>query len=132
LFEVSPSQARHIADADVAIYNGLGFDVWMQRLLAASRDPERTVVRVADLTDAAPGSNPHIWYNPTTMVALAERLSALLAQIDPAHAEAYQAGLEAFRTDMQPLQKLMATIRERFEGTAITATEPVFGLMADA
>lgn len=132
LFDVSPSQARVVADADVVIHNGLGYDVWMQRLLAASSDPKRVVIQVADLVAAEPGDNPHLWYDPAAMITLAKNLRVTFARLDPAHTDAYAAALDAFMADLASLNQLMGTLRDRFAGTAVTATEPVFGPMAAA
>jgi zinc/manganese transport system substrate-binding protein len=81
---------------------------------------------------AAPGGNPHLWYRPATMPALARRLERALAALDPAHAGSYAARLAAFDRSMAPLLARIAALRHAHAGTAVTATEPVFGEMADA
>ncbi|MEJ1974995.1 MAG: zinc ABC transporter substrate-binding protein [Acetobacteraceae bacterium] len=58
LFEASPSIARALAAARVAVYNGVDYDPWMAKLLGASTVPNRQVIVVADLTHTATGSNP--------------------------------------------------------------------------
>lgn len=132
LFEVSPADARRIADAAVVIYNGLGYDTWMTRLLAASGDGGRTVIEVARLTGYQRGDNPHIWYAPQTMPTLARHLAATLARLDPTHKADYARALDAFTHDMAPLGRAIDSVRARYHGTPVTATEPVFGLMAKA
>lgn len=132
LFEISPADARRIADAAVVIYNGLGYDTWMTRLLAASGDGDRTVIEVARLTGYRRGDNPHIWYAPHTMPTLARHLAATLARLDPTHKANYARALDDFTHNLAPLGRAIDSVRARYRGTSVTATEPVFGLMAKA
>src|SRR5882757_8113807 len=67
LFETTPGIVRQIADAQIVILNGADYDPWMDKLLAAAPRPGRLVINVAALTAAKAGSNPHLWYDPTTM-----------------------------------------------------------------
>ena len=132
LFEASPSVARNISAARIAIYSGLDYDAWMQKLLGAARSTDRTVIVVADLVGKKPGDNPHIWYDPATMLALAGRLADDLGNADPAHRADYQQRLAAFQQSVQPIQTRIAALRTRLAGTPVTATEPVFGYMFEA
>ena len=132
LFEVSPSVARLLSGAAIVVYNGADYDPWMTKLLSASRSSNRTVIVVADLVHRKPGDNPHLWYDPSTMPAYAKTLSAALSQRDPAHQADYDRRLRAFLDALQPLQAKIAELRGKFSGIPVTATEPVFGYMANA
>jgi zinc/manganese transport system substrate-binding protein len=131
-FEAPASVARAAANADIVIVNGAGYDGWMDRLLAASPAPGRVVISAALLMHARPGDNPHLWYNPATMPRVAQAVASALARRDPVDAAAVQARLQLFLSADANLQTRIAGLRERFAGTKITATEPVFGDMADA
>jgi zinc/manganese transport system substrate-binding protein len=131
-FEVSPSTARAVAGARLVIYNGIDYDPWMEKLLAASPSAERKTIVAADLVGRKSGDNPHLWYDPATMTSVAEAVAAELARVDPDHKTDYGARLQAFISSMQPLQNKIAALREKYQGTKVTATEPVFGTMAKA
>jgi zinc/manganese transport system substrate-binding protein len=131
-FEASPSTARALADAAVVIYNGADYDPWALKLLAASRSPSRRTIAVAALVHKKAGDNPHIWYEPHAARALAETLAATLAELDPAQAADYRRRLAMFDRSMRPLADQIARLRRKYAGTSVTATEPVFGYMADA
>jgi zinc/manganese transport system substrate-binding protein len=62
-YEPTAADARTLADAQVAVLNGAGYDPWMQQLLAADGG-HRAVLDVGDLVGVAPGGNPHLWYDP--------------------------------------------------------------------
>ncbi len=132
LFEASPAVARDLASADIAIANGLGYDPWMDRLLAASPHPGRQSVVVAALLGRHAGDNPHLWYDPATMPAYAHALANILARADPAHGAGYRTRLAAVLDSLRSIEDRVAGLRARFAGLPVTATEPVFGDMADA
>ncbi|ESW74539.1 cation ABC transporter substrate-binding protein [Mesorhizobium sp. LSJC285A00] len=132
LFETSPSTARTIADAKIVIYNGADYDPWMDKLLSASTAKDRTTIVAADLIGKKSGDNPHLWYDPATLPAIAKALSADLAKRDPANAVHYEANLKAFQTSLEAIDKEIADVKKTYAGTEVTATEPVFGYMAEA
>ncbi len=132
LFEASASVARNLSAARLVIYNGIGYDPWVAKLLGAARSNNRTAIVVADLVGKKIGDNPHIWYNPATMLTLAKALAESLAAADPAHAADYSANLAKFQQSLQPIQAKIDTLRARLAGVPATATEPVFGYMFDA
>ena len=122
-FTTDAATARAVADADIVIYNGLGYDDWMDKLLGVQGKPGRIVIRVADLIEAKAGDNPHIWYDPRTMPVLAAKLAEILKQPE---------NLAAFQKEMAAVASKIAEIKSAKSGTVVTATEPVFGYMADA
>jgi zinc/manganese transport system substrate-binding protein len=132
LFETTPAIVRQIAAAQVVVCNGAGYDTWMTSLLNVTPKPERKVIVAADLLQRRSGDNPHLWYDPPTMPAVATAIAAALSTIDPANKGAYDARLKTFIASLQPLNEKIASIRKRFAGTVVTASEPVFGYMAAA
>jgi zinc/manganese transport system substrate-binding protein len=132
LFEASPSVVRRMAVAQIVIVNGAGYDTWADKLLKGSPRPARTTINVAHLTGWKPGGNPHLWYAPATMPKVAATLAAALAKSDPDHAAGYDARLQVTLDGLARVQKRVAALRAKWAGRAVTATEPVFGPMAEA
>ena len=132
LFESSPSTARMLADAQIVIYNGAGYDPWMDRLLGASTSQSRTALIAADLTGHKDGDNPHIWYDPATFPTVAKSLAAELARRDPADAAEFTSNLDSFNAAFAKVRADIDAIRAAHLGTPVTATEPVFAYMAAA
>ncbi len=121
-FTTDAATAKAVANADIVIYSGIGYDDWMDKLLGVQGKSGRIVVRVADLIGAKTGGNPHIWYDPRTMPALAAKLAEILKQPE---------NLAAFQKEMEAVTSKIAEIKAAHSGTVVTATEPVFGYMAD-
>jgi zinc/manganese transport system substrate-binding protein len=123
---------RQIADAQLVIYNGADYDPWMTKLLSAAPKAGRATIVAADLTGKKPGDNPHLWYDPATMPTVARAIAAALTKADPTNAADYQARLAAFLISLKPIEDKVAALRQKYSGTAVTATEPVFGDMSSA
>ena len=96
-FEASPAVAREISAAKLIVQNGVGYDDWATTIENAAPDDGRKVIDVQQLLglpDSTP--NPHLWYKPATMPAVANAIAADLGQIDPAHAAYYKANAASF------------------------------------
>jgi zinc/manganese transport system substrate-binding protein len=129
LFEASPSVARSISGARIVVYSGIDYDPWMAKLLSASKSADRKEIVVADLIGKKTGDNPHIWYDPATMLAFAQALTDALVADDPANKDGYEKRLASFQASIKPINDKIATLKQRLTGTSVTATEPVFGYM---
>jgi zinc/manganese transport system substrate-binding protein len=131
LFEASPSTAKALSGAKVVIVNGADYDPWMEKLLKANSAPGRMEIVAAALAGKKAGDNPHFWYNPTTVKAVAKKLTIDLASVDPAHKADYEKGSVTFVESVKPLEAKIAEMREKYAGSSVTASEPVFGYMAE-
>jgi zinc/manganese transport system substrate-binding protein len=132
LFEASPKTARALQNANLVVYNGADYDPWMEKLLNASKNTKRTTIVAAELVGKKGGDNPHLWYEPATMPAVARAVNAALVTADPAHKSAYDANLAKFLDSLKPIDAKVAELHGRYAGVPVTATEPVFGYMSDA
>jgi zinc/manganese transport system substrate-binding protein len=132
LFEASPSVAREVSNASFVIYSGIDYDPWINKLLGAARSTHRETIVVAKLIGAKSGDNPHIWYRPDAMLALAKALSAALVKKDPADKTDYDRLLGRFDNSLKPIQARIASMRQKYRGAPVTATEPIFGYMFQA
>jgi zinc/manganese transport system substrate-binding protein len=132
LFEVSPAIIRQIAAAQIVVYNGADYDAWIEKLLNVTPRAGRVAIAAAGLVNRKAGDNPHLWYDPATMPAVANALAAAFIAADPAHKDDYTTRLKTFLASLEPLNEKIAALRGKYAGDAVTATEPVFGYMADA
>jgi zinc/manganese transport system substrate-binding protein len=132
LFAASPSVARNLAAAQIVILNGAFYDPWMAGLLAAQPTPGRIVISIAALLGRKPGDNPHLWYDPRAIPLLTGQLITALVQLDPANATEYRENGTKLLASLAPIHARIAAMRTKLAGTKVTATEPVYGLMAQA
>jgi zinc/manganese transport system substrate-binding protein len=132
-FEASPSVARLIGGAQLVVQNGVGYDTFMNKIEDATPNPARKVIIVQNLLglpDSTP--NPHLWYKPSAMPAVAKALAAGLAALQPAHAAYFTARQRAFDRSLQPWYRAIAQFRAAFPGTPVATTEPVGDYMLQA
>ena len=124
-YEPTAADARTLADAQVAVRNGAGYDPWMQRLLAADGG-HRAVLDVGDLVGVAPGGNPHLWYDPSFVDRYIGAVTTDLQRADPAD-RAYFADRRSTyeRVGLAPYHAAIARIRASFAGTPVGASESV-------
>jgi zinc/manganese transport system substrate-binding protein len=132
LFETTPGIVRQIAAAQIVILNGANYDSWMDKLLAAGPRRDRIVVNAAQLIKYKVGDNPHLWYDPVTMPAVAVAIADALVKADSAQAAEYGARLKTTVAALDQITQRVAQLKAKHGGTPVTATEPVFGLMARA
>jgi zinc/manganese transport system substrate-binding protein len=132
LFETTPGVVRQLANAQIVIFNGLNYDPWMEKLLATAPRTDRIVISAAQLTGRKPGDNPHLWYDPATMPAMATAFADALAKTDSAHASDYAARLKSTLAGLERITQRVMQLKAKYAGSPVTATEPVFGPMAQA
>ena len=115
------------------IANGVGYDPWASKLLAANPESGRTVLTVGDLFGLKEGDNPHRWYDPANVEAVANAITADLKQLDPKHASYYdQRHAEFENQGLASYHRLIADIKRRYQGTPVGASESIFALQAPA
>jgi zinc/manganese transport system substrate-binding protein len=132
-FEASPSVAQEVSAAQFVVQNGVGYDSYMSKIEAAAPNSKRKVVAVQSLLglpDSTP--NPHLWYKPSTMPAVARAVAGDLAQIQPAHAAYFQARLRAFDRSLTAWNQALARFSASYPGTPVAVTEPVGDYMLQA
>lgn len=71
------------------------------------------------------GFNEHVWYDPHTIVHLAEEIAHELTELDPANADAYTAGLATFAAGIDELEASLDQIAADYSGSKVFVTEPV-------
>lgn len=125
-YESNVQVALAVSQAQLVIENGAGYDTWMDKLLAASPNPNRTVL-VADsvVQDKVP-DNPHYWYAIDDVQTIAQVITAALVKLDGADQATFQANLAAFQQSLAPIQAKMSDIKAKYAGTPIGLTETIF------
>jgi zinc/manganese transport system substrate-binding protein len=131
VYEPTAADARTIVQSQLVIENGVGYDPWAARMLATSSG--QTVLDVGEVVGVPVGGNPHRWYNPADVQAVIATLVADFSRIDPADRAYFRA--QAARFDHIALRRyhaLISTIRSKYAGTPVGASESIFAMLAPA
>ena len=83
-YEPTAEDARTMAGARLAIVNGVGYDEWASKLLAASPLSGRVTLNVGQLFGLQDGDNPHRWYFPADVYAVVGQIVHDYERLRPA------------------------------------------------
>ncbi len=109
-YEPTPQDVRAVADAQLILENGVGIESWLNKLIqnsgthASVIDASKGVqIRKGDAQE--PLGDPHIWHSIPNAIIMLNNIRDSLAQIDPAHAAAYQANAAAYQQTLNNLDQ---------------------------
>src|SRR5215472_12053123 len=132
-YDPTPNDARLIAQARFVIVNGAGYDAWASRLLDSNPAPGRKVLNVGHLLGTKDGDNPHMWYSPPYVTRVTDEIAADLKTIDPGAASVFDSGRDRYENvGLTAYHDVIATIRQKYSGTPVGASESIFAYMAPA
>lgn len=132
-YEATGNDARAFAGAQVSIVNGIGYDEWASKLLAASPEDSRVEVEVGDVLGLEAGDNPHQWYSPESVHEVIEALVEAFEEADPGHDSYYEDRAAEFeKQGLARYNALIAQIKKEFDGTKVGASESIFEPLAPA
>jgi zinc/manganese transport system substrate-binding protein len=138
-YEASARDQLAIADADLVIHNGGGYDSFVDTLVDASGN-DVEVLDAVEISGLAPegdgpdddeghshieGFNEHVWYSLHSMEAVAREIAEHLGELDAANAETYDANYAEFAAGLELLEERAHQLHDVFEGTGVAVTEPV-------
>lgn len=125
-YEASPANAAAIADASIVVFNGGGYDPWVQAVL--DNHPAVPAVDAYSLQNTAgepQPANEHVFYDVDTAKAVAAELATGLSRIDPGNAGDYRSRAEEFGRRTDTVRAAEKALAAQYPGAAVVATEPV-------
>jgi zinc/manganese transport system substrate-binding protein len=132
-YEPTAADARTMAGAKFAIVNGVGYDPWASRLIAANPVSGRAVLTVGDLVGIKAGGNPHRWYSPSDVQKVIREIVRTYAKLDPKDAAYFERQEARFQTQgLGQYKRLIATIKRKYHGVSVGASESIFAPLAQA
>ena len=132
-FEASPSVGEIVSAAELVVQNGVGYDTFMNRIEAAAPNPKRKVIDVQSLLGLPNDtSNPHLWYDPKTMPAVAKAIADDLSSLDPAMAASFKNNAAKFDSSLKPWLAAIAKVKSMYRDAPVATTEPVADYMLQA
>ena len=126
-YSPTASDVRLLAQSQLAIVNGIGYDRWASQSLAASPSSGRIVLDVGDLLGLTEGDNPHRWYFPTDVFRVIDQIVSDYDRLDPSDAAYFASQKQAFETrGLARYDRLRAEIRARYGGVPVGYSESIF------
>ena len=125
-YESNVSDAKAIAGADLVIENSGGYDSWMDKLLSASPNSKRILLKGFDIATTKLPDNEHIWYDANNIQAIAQSITGNLKKLDPAHSATYTKNLQPFIKGLDQIRHKITSMKAKFNGTPVGLTETIF------
>ncbi|MGD1837222.1 MAG: metal ABC transporter solute-binding protein, Zn/Mn family [Nitrososphaeraceae archaeon] len=103
-WEPLPSSIKLIQESDIIVYNGVGFDSWIEDILSESNGNNNTIsidisdgLKLLELSEDEhhdehkeySGYDPHVWLDPILMKAQAELINKSISKLDPINSKYY-------------------------------------------
>jgi zinc/manganese transport system substrate-binding protein len=132
-YEPTPADGKTIASSALFVENGIGYDPWAAKALAANPNPQRIVIDVGQVVGVAEGGNPHRWYSPGDVEKVADAITAGLKKADPGDGAYFDTQRHSLdNPGLATYHQLINDIKATYAGTAVGASESIFAPMADA
>ena len=132
-YEPTAADARTIAGARMVVVNGIGYDAWADKLIAANPISGRIVLNVGDLVGIKPGGNPHRWYSPPDVQLMIDSIVRDYDKLDPEDSGYFARQKTHFETKgLAQYKQLIASIRRKYSGVPVGASESMFAPLAQA
>ena len=105
--ELTPRQVDQIQDGDLVLYLGGGFQPAVEEVALGRRGSVDVLAELDEHVDEEPGGavDPHFWLDPTLMVQAVDIIEAALVRVHPDAASALEAGADAYRQELQGLDR---------------------------
>jgi zinc/manganese transport system substrate-binding protein len=102
VYQPSPQDGRRLAAAKLVFVNGLGFEGWIDRLVAASRTKARVVVVSRAVTPRKDGEgvDPHAWQDVANVKIYIANIRDALVDADPEEAQFYKSNAAQYLTTL--------------------------------
>ena len=126
-YQMRPSDAANLRDADLVLWIGPSLETFLQRPLSGRRDDTRVVTLsqtpglallanrrggvASDHTgghDEAGSYDPHIWLSPFNAKLMAGAIATELSTLDPENSETYQRNLASLSNDIDAMASRIA------------------------
>jgi zinc/manganese transport system substrate-binding protein len=132
-YEPTASDGVVLAKSQMAIVNGIGYDLWASKLIAANPSSSRKVLDVGDLLGLVEGDNPHQWYSPSSVQRVINQIVSDYKQLDPKDSAYFDRQRTTFETQgLAGYKKMIATIRARYAGVPVGYSESIFQPLGEA
>ncbi|WP_336087591.1 metal ABC transporter solute-binding protein, Zn/Mn family [Nocardia sp. SSK8] len=121
-FETSATDTAKISDADLVVFNGGHYDEFIEKAIAG-RD-KRTVEAFAERPDKN-DDNEHVWYDVSTVAAVADRIASQLGEIDATNAAGYTERATTFKNQLIGVSTITGTIATQHPNAPVAQSEPL-------
>ena len=122
-WEPLPSSIKLIQESDIIVYNGIGFDAWIDDIISESKDNNTISIDISnglkllelskdehhDEHKEYSGYDPHVWLDPIHMKAQVELINKSITELDPINSQYYSNNTVALLDKLDSLDQYIKT-----------------------
>ncbi|MEN9646060.1 MAG: hypothetical protein RL238_2729 [Actinomycetota bacterium] len=149
-YEPTPQQLTELAEADVVVYLGQGFQPNVEKAIESLPDDVTRVDLLEGLEllpigeqlpgtegeaegeELATGDDPHVWLDPSNMQAMTDAVAATLSTADPAGADGYATRAAAYDAELATLDGEFTAGLANCASDVLVTSHRAFGYLAAA
>ncbi len=133
-WEPSPQDVAQVRRARVFVYNGAGFEPWVDKLIKEAAGSATVVVAASAgltvaRTGADGGTDPHVWLDPVLAKGEVDAIRAALERGDPAGKSAYEAKASAYAAKLADLDGRFETGLRDCARREVVVSHAAFGYL---
>lgn len=132
LYDANARDAAAVSNAQIVVYNGLGYDDFMDKLFKASPGQRRTVKVASVLGVKGNDDNPHLWYDLIRIGQVAKEIEQKLVMQDPGDKAIFESNLKHFNDSLKPLLAKINEIHTKYTNAPVAYTERVPRYLLDS
>lgn len=121
-YDPTTKTAKKVNQAKVVIYNGIGYDDWINKLTKKSQSK----INVGKLMGKENGDNEHVWYNSKTMPKLAYRLAKKYSKIKPHDKSYFYKNAKKYNKKISSVASKENHLKVKNNKNKVDVSEPVY------
>lgn len=129
-FEPSPKDVVKLSEADVFVYNGAGFERWIDEVLDAVDTANMVIVEAAERVPLLP-NDPHVWLDPLRAKAIAQAIRDALIQADPEGKATYEGNYQKLAAELDRLHAEYEAAVKQAPRKEIIVSHSAYGYLAE-
>ncbi|MQS76670.1 zinc ABC transporter substrate-binding protein [Lactobacillus halodurans] len=124
-FSPSSNDAKQVADSQLIVSSGLGYDDWINKIVTANSQNKNLIDFSSDVLKKEDGANEHVWFGVSNVQKLTRSVYQHMKKIDPKNQAYYQANFKKYDLKLGRLIKREKALKKYTDGKKAYATEPL-------
>ena len=139
--ELAPDQVRSLAQADLVVYIGGGFQPAVEEVIdelsgIPTIDAIDTQGELIEADNEGPESeegaaDPHVWLDPSRLASLGDVIAREMAEIDGDNSDVYESNAEDLEDALDKLDQEYSTALENCARNELVVSHEAFGYLTD-
>ena len=123
-WEPTISDIITVSNAQVFVYNGAGFEPWVDNFLSSIHNKDLIVVDTSTNLNMQRAADPHFWLDPVSAKTQVDNIAKGLIQADPSHTATYTMNADLLKSRLDALnQEYQDGLQNRTKNDIVTTHE---------